>query len=262
LAFLAFVAAPGGSEEEPISDNSFFIEEAYNQEPGVVQHIFVNFNYFSPQRDMFWVFTQEWPISSQTHQFSYSVPLTSLNSGVSAGIGDLMLNYRHQWPMAEESRLAIAPRASVVVPTGDANKGLGSASWGAQFNLPVSKVLSPSFVTHWNAGLTWLPSGKGFDTLGAEVRASLISFNAGASVIWLAAPLANLMLEYVFTNTASIDASGLVARTTEHVLSPGVRFAINAGDLQVVPGIAVPFSWQGTTARTGFVFYLSLEHPF
>ena len=33
---LAAQDAPG---EAPISDNSFLIEEAYNQEPGVVQHI-------------------------------------------------------------------------------------------------------------------------------------------------------------------------------------------------------------------------------
>ena len=49
-----------------ITDNSFLIEEAYNQDPGVVQHIFTGVysedNDADPQRRS-WAFgfTQEWP---------------------------------------------------------------------------------------------------------------------------------------------------------------------------------------------------------
>ena len=52
-----------------VQDNSFLIEEAYNQEAGVVQHIF---NLRRQGHDWSFAFTQEWPVGSQTHQFSYS----------------------------------------------------------------------------------------------------------------------------------------------------------------------------------------------
>ena len=58
-----------------IQDNSFFIEEAYNQEPGVVQHILnVPINFINGSREITPSFTQEWPVFSQTHQFSYTIP--------------------------------------------------------------------------------------------------------------------------------------------------------------------------------------------
>lgn len=53
-----------------IMDNSFLVEEAYNQEAGVVQHIFNAF--YAVDRapgpdDSAWnlTFTQEWPIASR-----------------------------------------------------------------------------------------------------------------------------------------------------------------------------------------------------
>src|SRR6516164_6055765 len=58
-----------------IQDNSFFIEEAYNQEPGVVQHILnVPIDLTNGSREITPSFTQEWPVFSQTHQFSYTIP--------------------------------------------------------------------------------------------------------------------------------------------------------------------------------------------
>ena len=60
-----------------IQDNSFFIEEAYNQEPGVVQHIFnLPIDFTNGSREVAPSFTQEWPVFSQTHQFSYTIPYT------------------------------------------------------------------------------------------------------------------------------------------------------------------------------------------
>ena len=58
-----------------IQDNSFFLEEAYNQEPGVVQHILnLPINFTKGAREIGPSFTQEWPVFSQTHQFSYTIP--------------------------------------------------------------------------------------------------------------------------------------------------------------------------------------------
>src|SRR4026208_2498062 len=79
-----------------IQDNSFFVEEAYNQEAGVVQHIFnflwnVDLLKGPEDRDYGFVFTQEWPVFSQTHQFSYTVPYAFLDTanGSTDGIGDI-----------------------------------------------------------------------------------------------------------------------------------------------------------------------------
>src|SRR5262245_32300005 len=86
-----------------IMDNSSFVEEAYNQEPVVVQHIgtlFYNVNRRPGPDDEAWelAFTQEWPVFSQTHQFSYSVPYNFVRSGGQSvdGLGDLEVTYRFQ----------------------------------------------------------------------------------------------------------------------------------------------------------------------
>ncbi len=43
-------------------------------------------------------FTQEWPVFSQDHQFSYTIPSCHLIEGADRiyGIGDMLLNYRYQ----------------------------------------------------------------------------------------------------------------------------------------------------------------------
>lgn len=79
LAETAEVSRPS----EGIQDNSFLVEEAYNQEAGVVQHILnispdVGRNNNPGEREWALNFTQEWPVFSQTHQFSYTVPYTIL----------------------------------------------------------------------------------------------------------------------------------------------------------------------------------------
>ena len=86
-----------------IYDNSFLVEEAYNQEVGVVQHIYSAYYNVTRHRgpdDHNWdtAFTQEWPVFSRTHQFSYTVPFTFLDLGGhhDNGVGDVLLNYRWQ----------------------------------------------------------------------------------------------------------------------------------------------------------------------
>ena len=78
-----------------IEDNSFLIEEAYNQEEGVVQHIFTA-AYTKSGRTHGWgfSFTQEWPVLSQTHQFSYTLPYSWLRADGdrASGIGDVEVN--------------------------------------------------------------------------------------------------------------------------------------------------------------------------
>ena len=67
LVTIALLSGTVGVAQEPppIQDNSFLLEEAYNQEAGVVQHI----SAFQRMRGGEWIatFTQEWPAPGQTH---------------------------------------------------------------------------------------------------------------------------------------------------------------------------------------------------
>jgi hypothetical protein len=74
-SFLLLTTLEGQSSSSPgISDNSFPIEEAYNQDPGVVQHI-SNFSRADEGGSWVFSFNQEWPLRGLRHQISYSIPL-------------------------------------------------------------------------------------------------------------------------------------------------------------------------------------------
>jgi len=186
------------------------IEEAYNQERGVVQHISACSATCGP-RAWAYMFTQEWPLATQTHQLSYTIPIQRTARPSSTGLGDAALNYRYQ--LHADARVAIAPRLSMIVPTGSAARGLGSGHVGAQLNVPVSVMLGPTLVSHWNAGVTAVSRGT--------------TYNLGASMIWLLDPVFNVMCE------TRVDGSD--GWTHDIVVNPGIRWAHNfASGLQIV----------------------------
>lgn len=259
----ATTAAASSSEKYPqaIEDNSYFIEEAYNQENRVVQHI-SNFTYFrSPVRSLGYSFTQEWPVRGQRHQFSYTVPYTVQGDGLGQGLGDVMLNYRLQLT-GHDAAVTMAPRVSLILASGDEEKGIGSGANGLQLNFPMSKRLSAGLVVHANAGATVLLSAKGTTGAGGQIEKNLWSYNVGGSVIGLLTPSFNLMLETVALTSNDFDEQGQIERSTETVISPGFRYAINRGSLQIVPGFALPVSITSERTRVGAFLYLSFEHPF
>jgi len=257
LAVAASLASPrlASAEAGPIQDNSFLIEEAYNQEPGVIQHI----SGFARSRSGAWgySFTEEWPVLGQTHQAS--VTFTAVGpEGVSAGVGDLALNYRFQAIGSGDTRVALAPRLTVLVPTGDSARGLGSGGAGLQVNVPLSVVLLDRLVTHLNVGGTYVPSAR--DAAGEKGVST--TFAGGPSLIWLAHPNFNVMLEALYTTTAIALPAG-TQRTETFTINPGLRGAINfASGLQIVPGVAVPIGVGPSKGERGLFFYLSFEHPF
>src|SRR5256885_8823346 len=195
---LAAAFTQAGAQERAalpnIADNSFLLEEAYNQEPGVVQHISA-FQLFRGADSWVYTFTQEWPLFSRTHQLSFTVPIQRVQNGASfaTGVGDVAVNYRYQLAAAE--RLSVAPRLSLLLPTGRAKADLGAGALGVQVNLPASVVVARQVVTHWNAGGTLTPSAK--NAVGDQ--ASGVACNLGASVVWLARPTFNALLEIVWT---------------------------------------------------------------
>src|SRR5687767_9441055 len=138
LASVSGAQGPSLALPVPIRDNSFLVEEAYNQPWGVVQHV----STFQRVRNAIgWgaTFTQEWPAPSERHQLSYTVPIqrSPTLTGLHTGIGDVMLNYRYQIPFRSPSPVAIgsagidaasaiptgpsvaaSPRVSLIIPTG------------------------------------------------------------------------------------------------------------------------------------------------
>ena len=243
-----------------IEDNSFFIEEAYNQETGIVQHISNAFYFSKPSRDFSYSFTQEWPVGSQTHQLSYTIPYLSIASGSAAGLSDIYLNYRYQLISPEDHVFALSPRVSLILATGNQDKGLGNGVLGYQFNLPFSQRIAEQWVYHLNAGFTLLPSVKASLPTG-DVKKSLLSYSAGGSLIWLATEKFNLMLETLVNNSAEIGNTGTIERATETIVNPGFRFAIDIGSLQIVPGVSLPISFANSLTRVGALGYVSFEHP-
>lgn len=251
------VHAVRAEEKDPrlaagLQDNSFLIEEAYNQETGVVQHLST---LRRQGRDWFLNFTQEWPIGSQTHQFSYGIPYSWLRSDAerAQGLGDLQLNYRYQLSTEAAARPAIAPRFSLILPIGDESRGLGVGSLGYQFNLPVSKIVSDRVTLHFNAGVT-----SYLDVSGHQPT----SYNLGGSIVYAVTRETNLLLETVAEWNETVTPGRDIEREFALTLLPGVRHAINLPEGQLVLGVGAPIRFSEGAVDYGALFYLSFEHSF
>ncbi|WP_257304935.1 transporter [Geothrix campi] len=258
--FLAASLTAQEKKEGPIQDNSFLVEEAYNQEAGVVQHI-STFTRYQETKDWIYTFTQEWPVGSIKHQLSFTLPWQRLGSSLDGkqAFGDVALNYRYQLLGDGNAKVAIAPRLSVLLPTGDEKQGYGRGATGVQVMFPVSWVLSDALVAHSNLGATRTPNAK--NTLGE--KATTQDYLLGQSFIWLANPRFNVMLEYVYANGQVVTGPGQTDRQSTSFISPGIRWAYNfPSGLQIVPGIAVPIGVGASRGEKAVFLYLSFEHPF
>lgn len=254
------LVTPLTAQTPGIQDNSFLIEEAYNQERGVVQHI----SLFSREKGgerWSYSFTQEWPFKGQRHQLSYGVQVlheASLGGG-STGLGDFALNYRLQLAGREGARVWVAPRLSAILPTGQWRNGRGSGSVGAELLVPLSIEVTPRLATHLNAGLSLHPSAR---SPGGD-RATTVDLKAGLSAIFMLGPTVNLMVESVAQGDAEIIGPGLTRRGTSVLVSPGIRWAHNfRSGLQIVPGVAYTLGLGNASDRSALLLYLSFEHPF
>jgi Putative MetA-pathway of phenol degradation len=246
------------SDDAPIQDNSFLIEEAYNQETGVVQHI----NTFSRLRDSgewAYTFTQEWPAPNLKHQLSFTLPVEGGTAEGGRGLGDMALNYRYQWIGDGDAPVAFAPRLSLLLPTGSVEDGRGTGALGLQLNLPLSTVLSPRWVAHWNAGTTFVPSAENADGQKADTW----GYYLGQSFIWQPSSTWNFLLETLWESGEAVAGNEATETEEELLLSPGVRRAFNfSNGLQVVAGLAVPIGIGPSRGEESLFLYLSFEHPF
>jgi len=258
LALLAGAAT--ARAQAPIQDNSFLVEEAYNQERGVVQHI-STFSRAQGSGDWAYTFTQEWPVPDERHQLSFTLPVQELHAQAAArtGLGDVALNYRYQAVGNGQTGLAVSPRLSLLVPTGRVADNLGSGGVAVQLGLPVSRTVGSHLVTHWNVLMTHTFAAR--DVAGD--RAATNAFGIGQSLVWLARPRFNVLVEALWTRTGSVTGEGRTVSSDGFVVSPGIRWAHDfRSGLQVVPGAAFALGVGPSRGRDAIFFYLSLEHPF
>lgn len=260
LAIPALGAVPAAGvawQPPPIRDNSFLVEEAYNQEAGVVQHAAL-FHHAGGGAGWEVTFSQEWPLGSQRHQLSFTMPFAGGSDA--SGFGDLGVHYRYQLIGGGDEALALAPRFSVFVPTGSADEGTGAGALGLQAGLPASVTLGPRFAGHLNAAFTLTPSSEN----RAGGRATAVDVGAGASLVWLAAPWMNVLVEGIWARTEEVVGAGITSGREEAFLNPGLRFAWNLpGGQQLVPGIAYTVGVGPSAGAESLVLvYLSFEHSF
>lgn len=135
-----------GWAEPAIVDNSFLVEEAYNQEAGIVQHISTLTRSASSPRDYVYTLTQEWPFSTERHQLSYSVPVAFLRSASASGLGDVMFNYRYSVPLPilrATTRAAPTHRTPNLAASGVWQPRQGARQWGVGYTGQSPSQLPP-----------------------------------------------------------------------------------------------------------------------
>lgn len=254
IATLACSTCAWSEEVKKIEDNSFLIEEAYNQEEGVIQYIQA-YQYSHKTKEWIYTFTQEIPFPNQTHQVSYTLPIAHVKGDASeTGLGDIGLNYRYQ--VIANDTVAFAPRFSLILPTGDYKKGLGNGTLGYQINLPLSVVLSEKWISHWNLGGTYTPHAK--EASGAQ--ADLDAYSYGASLIYLQSETFNWMIEYVRNNAQAAQADSSKVWDDAAFINPGFRIAKNyASGWQMVSGLSFPIGVGPSRNDNGVLLYLSFE---
>jgi hypothetical protein len=221
-----------------LQDNSFLVEEAYNQEKGILQHsgLFIR---DTEHDDWSLQLRTDVPIGSIMQQVSLVVPIEGNGD---TEVADVRLDYRYQLTGNRNSVWAVAPRLSLILPTGDEERGHGKTA--IEFVLPVSKVINRWLVSHTNFG------GRG-DFEEDFLVAELI---AGQSFIFALNRNVHLMLE------ASLQEE---EEHTEIFVSPGVRFGWSTTNgVQFVAGIGVPVGIGHSSGEETVLGYLSIAHPF
>src|SRR3970282_3013449 len=97
--------------------------------------------------------------------------------GTFTGIGAVLLNSRYQLLLRDP--VPPSPRLSLILPTGDEERGLGEGTLGFQGNIPLSVELTDRWVTHWNLGMTYVPRARGTGGAREDTYGFLYGARAG-----------------------------------------------------------------------------------
>lgn len=256
-----------------VQDNSFLIEEAYNQDPGVVQHVVTM--QLAGDRDAARIregeaaFTQEWPVQSIRHQLSYTLPFASTFVRKKAhwettnqGVTDVQLNYRFAALLEDPDMPAIAPRLSVTLPIGDEERGLSRGEMGYEAGLPISKEFG-AVAVHANV-LMGITPGVDLDLADGTTspQRDLLHYAAGGSTVLIAHAYIQPLVEVLARWEDDIDETGAITRTQSTVVSPGLRWGFDTDAGQLVLGAAAPMGVTDDAPTLAGFLYLSFEHGF
>ena len=113
-----------------IEDNSFLLEEAFNQERGEYQFI-QKYRSFHEAKGYEYIFENELPITDEKHQFSYEIPYFRGNSDDRSALGDVTLSYR--WQPLNRNGVLMAERLGLILPTGRVDQNAGHGVLGFEF---------------------------------------------------------------------------------------------------------------------------------
>jgi hypothetical protein len=252
ILVLASLLSAQMASAEAIADNSFLVEEAYNQEPGVVQFISV-FN--KPVKGTDWTYTliNEIPIGDETHQFSYELPYSSIEASDEKGLEDIKFNYRQEFFRSD--KIVTTGRVSLTTPTGNDEKGFGKAAMGYEASLITSVNITDKWFQHWNLGAGITPDAK--NTAGEKADNS--KYFWAVSNVYLFADNLNFMLEFAGSEEEETTGAKAAVYGSQVVMSPSVRYAFNVGDWQFVPGVAFPMGVTSNAGDNEVLLYLSIE---
>lgn len=243
-----------------IQDNGFFVDEAFTQEEGYVQHTFKFARSFNGSWQS--VVEEEIPLGSEKQQISFTASMNGFNSdnnGKVRGFGDLQIEYRYRLIGGESSRVTISPTFGVSFPTGSYRNELGSGGFGTEISLPVSIAFSNRFMTNSNVGVSFTPRAR--NTEGNQ--AFVTNFEIGQSFVWFARPKLNALVELVWERNKEVIGQKLTKAENEFFVSPGIRWGYTfKNGLTIVPGIAIPIGIGPSKGEKSIFFYLSFEHPF
>ncbi len=254
----------GESEDEKLDDrflqsNGLLVETAYHQEKGEVQHTFS----FSRSSKDGWasVVSQEWPVFSEKHQVSFSLPADLLmkRQNGNRGVGDLSLEYSYFLIGNNKSRVTVSPGFGFSLPTGSVARGFGAGGPGTSVKLPISVMLTRRFASNSTVELGRVSSANNAE----GDRFHLWKYEVGQSLVWFARPKFNALLETVWEKSRATNRNGFKEMESELFISPGVRWAhVFHNGLSIIPGVAVPIGVGASRGNNRIFFSLALEHRF
>lgn len=246
------------AQESGIRDNSFLVEEAFNQEPGEMQHIF-NFIFGLHNEDIEAAHTTEFSLYRKQLQGAVSGSFSNDQVTLSESVVGLHLRYQFLDDPSFASAFRLAGLTDLSIKD----------EFEFQSNLSMSIPIALRWIVHANVGLTYVDFGNAsiVDAFGSgNYRRSDYQWNhtAGGSAIYALDQNFHLMIEYVFNRSIDYSSGYSTSRFTTDtgIINPGFRYAINLiSGSQWVIGAGVPIGVMESNRDDRQLFiYLSFEH--
>ena len=200
-------AGAGAGEPFKIADNSFLVEEAFNQERGhLPEHL---------RRARGRAATGRRPSRrngrSSRRRTSSRTRVAVSRWRTTFGFGDMLLNYRYQALEEGPGRPAFSPRVSLDPADRERRNGLGDGSRPAGQPAVQQAARRRLLALERRASPGCRAPRRG--PAGDDDRADLLSPFLAGSAIYALRPMFHLMLENVLLFERSFDGIGTVART-------------------------------------------------